>query len=277
MQLFDAHCHLQDKRLFGRFEEVIERADWAGVKKMALKGTCQSDWTRVERLGEACEGIEPSFGLHPWFIANRTETWESDLRQFLIRNHSAGVGEIGIDHALSNYDAEDQARVLRAQLAIAREMKRPATIHCRRAWGALAEILKEFGSFPDGILIHCYGGSPEMIRELLKYNAWFSFSGTITRPNNKMAARSLPATPSERIMIETDTPDLYPYIRKDKPRKTRPLRNEDEKSAEFGKKLNEPACLPFVLEKASELRRESCSELAKLCFENAERFFRTFV
>ena len=136
------------------------------------------------------------------------------------------------------------------------------TIHCRQAWGRLIELLDEFGGLPRGMLIHCFGGSAEMATELVKRGAYISFSGSITRPNARKAGPAIRTVPDDRILIETDAPDILPH-------------NVDEASCLVveGQLLNEPAHLRSILAKAAELRGVSEESLAELTYCNAERFF----
>jgi TatD DNase family protein len=251
MKLFDCHNHIQDERLFPQIDAVMKRAREAGVVKMGVKGCCEADWPRVIEIMETYEGIYPSFGLHPWFIAERSGAWLETLEQLLIQYPQAGVGEIGIDHAIEDRNDADQEAVFLAQLELARRLERPVTIHCRQAWGRLIELLDEFGELPCGMLIHCFGGSAEVATQLVKRGCWISFSGSITRPNNRKAGPAICAVPDDRILIETDAPDLLPT------------------TAEGP--LNTPAHVRLVLEKAAGLRGIPAAELAELTFRNAER------
>ena len=257
MKLFDCHNHIQDERLFPTLGNVMQRARAAGVVAMGVKGCCEADWLRVVQILETYDGIFPAFGLHPWFIVGRSPGCFQTLEKLLLEYPQASVGEIGIDHAIVDRDDADQESVFLAQLEIARRLERPVTIHCRRAWGRLIELLDQFGDLPRGMLIHCFGGSAEVATELVKRGGYISFSGSITRPNARKAGSAIRAVPADRLLIETDAPDIMPT------------------TAEGD--LNEPANLRLVLAKAAELRGMSEAELAELTFNNAERFssFRT--
>ena len=254
MKLFDAHNHIQDERLFPQIDAVMERARCAGVVGMGVKGCREDDWPRVVAIMEAYDGIHPAFGLHPWFIANRSGRWLQTLEELLANHPQASVGEIGIDHAIGERDDADQEAVFLAQLDLAKRLERPVSIHCRQAWGRLIELLDESGAPPRGMLIHCFGGSAEVALELVRRGGHISFSGSITRPGNKKAGPALRAVPADRLLIETDAPDILPST-----------------AAEGG--LNEPALLRLVLAKAAELRGIPETELAALTYRNAERFF----
>ena len=253
MKLFDCHNHIQDDRLFPDISNVMERAFAAGVTQLGVKGCCEADWPRVVEIYKTYSGIYPSFGLHPWFIRERSGEWLQTLENLLLEFPAAAIGEIGIDHAVEERDDEDQEKVFIQQLELARNLERPVTIHCRRAWGRLIELLDHFGDLPRGMLIHCFGGSAEVAVELVKRGGYISFSGSITRPNVRKAKGAIRAVPDDRILIETDAPDILPT------------------TAEGP--LNEPANVRFVLEKAAELKDCTQQELAMLTMDNAVRFF----
>ena len=253
MKLFDSHNHIQDERLFPDLGNVMIRAAENGVIRMGVKGCCENDWPRVIEIYKTYEGIYPSFGLHPWFIKDRTDQWLQTLENLLVEYPESAVGEIGIDHAIDDRDDAEQEAVFFQQLELARNLERPVSIHCRRAWGRLIELLDQCGELPRGMLIHCFGGSAEVAIELVKRGGYISFSGSITRPNARKAGLAIRAVPDDRILLETDAPDILP-------------------STAEGPH-NEPAYVRLVLEKAAEFKGCSEMELAKQTFRNAEHFF----
>ena len=97
MKLFDAHCHLQDSRIFSDAEDIIINAKVKHIIKIAIKSTAEQDWQRVGKLSRDFDSLNPSFGLHPWFLSLRSEKWKDELREYLLSYPEAGIGEIGID------------------------------------------------------------------------------------------------------------------------------------------------------------------------------------
>ena len=256
MKLFDAHCHLQDSRIFSDAEDVIFNAKLKDIIKIAVKSTTEQDWQRVGKLSRDFDSLNPSFGLHPWFLSLRSREWKDELRKYLLAYPKAGIGEIGIDpNTKGDFGVEitEQEEIFCNQLDLAKEFKRPVSIHCRTAWGRLIKILKETGELPAGMMIHCFGGSVETAKELLNLGAYISFSGTITRVNNKKVSEVVKIIPSDKILIETDAPDLLPFGSDDK--------------------INSPENLIFVLKKAAEFRNEPLNLLAEQTFINTCRFF----
>lgn len=252
-ELVDAHLHLQDERFKTDVAELVKRAEQAGVTSLFCCGTEEKDWPAVADLASRYACVRPFFGVHPWFTAGRTPNWREQLLSFLQAWPLAGVGEIGLDSVVGA--GPDQEGLFREQLIVARDYGRPAAIHCRRAWEKLLAILAAVGELPGGFLVHSYSGSVDLIPSLAARGSYFSFSGSITWPNNKRGQLAIKAVPADRLLLETDAPDLLPY------------------GLPSGQ-LNEPANLQFVLATAAALREVSPLELARQTTANAKRFGR---
>ncbi|XP_041009728.1 uncharacterized metal-dependent hydrolase YabD [Juglans microcarpa x Juglans regia] len=217
MKLFDAHCHLQDPRILSRAPQLIATALDAGVVRFAVNGVSEKDWHLVKQMGEKYTSVIPCFGLHPWYVAERTPNWFNTLKECLESTPSAAVGEIGLDKGSrgKEIDFSDQIDVFRQQLELARELKKPASVHCVRAFGDVLQIMKSIGSFPAGVILHSYLGSAEMVPEFAKLGAYFSFSGYLMSLEARKAKKMLRAVPSERILLESDAPDALPKSERD--------------------------------------------------------------
>lgn len=252
MQLFDAHCHLQDERLAGRLPDLLSRAEQAGVRRMLCCGCHERNWDAVLAIAQAHPQIVPSFGIHPWYMDGRTDDWLEILERFL-SGQPSGVGEIGIDHAVTPRADEEQEAVFIAQLRLARRLKRPVSLHCRKAWERLLKILSQEGGVGWGGLIHSYSGSAELVKPLEEMGAYISFSGAITLPGNKRARRALAAVSSDRLLIETDSPDLPP--------------------AGADGAVNEPANLKLVAACVSDILQKKLDWVAEQTLANARRLF----
>ena len=250
--MIDAHNHLQDLRLTGQRPELIGDMKSAGVTACIVNGTCEKDWPAVAALARDHPGfVIPSFGLHPWKVGQRSKDWLATLRQYLSAFPDAPVGECGLDRWMKSTDLKSQHEVFRAQLQLAAELHRPLTIHCLKAWAPLLAELREESKLPK-FLLHSYGGSLETARELLKLGAFFSFSGYFLHPHKEKIRAVFAALPPDRILVETDAPDMAP------PHPEFPLDG-----------LNHPANLPFVARKLSGI-----TGLPQSVFnDNAKHFF----
>ncbi|OQA29263.1 MAG: putative deoxyribonuclease YcfH [Verrucomicrobia bacterium ADurb.Bin345] len=257
MRLFDAHCHLQDDRLTPHLDGVISRARAAGVERFLCCGSSEADWGHVAKLAERVDGVVPAFGLHPWYLGDRTPGWKQALKD-CVERHRGMIGEIGLDHALKDRGDADQESVFLEQLAVARERKLPASIHCRQAWGRMIEVLSDFGPHPPGLVFHAFSGTVELIAKLVELGGYFSFCGTLTYSGNSRAHKSAVAVPEDRLLVETDAPDLPP-----------PEPDVPALGVVNGKAVNEPANLVCVVRKLAELRRCTEEHIADITWRNA--------
>lgn len=253
ISFFDAHCHLQDPRVRADLSGVLLRARNAGVTAMSCCGSCESDWPEVKRLAQSNGAVLPSFGLHPWYVGERTGEWADALAALLKETPGAGVGEIGLDHALDASTFGDQESAFSRQLAIAAEYCRPVTIHCRRAFGRLIELIRLSGGILQGGIVHSYSGPPDLVKTLERFGLSISFSGSITFSGSKRARASVAAVSPGRLCLETDSPDIVPHG--------------------CAAPVNEPANITAVARAAAELLGVTVRDVAELTYRNASRVF----
>ncbi|NJM38980.1 MAG: TatD family hydrolase [Akkermansiaceae bacterium] len=205
----DSHNHLQDARLGGTVL-VIAKMKQAGVTRCLVNATDESDWPAVEKLSEnELDFISPAFGIHPWKAHTAVAGWQQRLQDLLGKHPSASVGECGLDQWIADPKLEIQQPIFIDQLRIAREMNRPVTIHCLKAWNALFEAFAET-PLPSRFLMHSFGGSIEIARRLIPLGAFFSFSGHFLHPRKSAALEVYHQLPRDRILLETDAPDMLP-------------------------------------------------------------------
>jgi len=253
--MIDAHCHLTDKRLLPRVDEIIQRALDAGVKQMICSGTSPADWPVVLELADRFPCIIPTLGLHPWFIAEPPPDWLSVLKATLLERPNTAIGEIGLDHLRNSEQNAEEEKCFRQQIELAKELQRPFIIHCVRAWSSLLKILHEQAPFERGFMIHAYSGSSEIIHELADLGAYFSFAGSATNPNSSRIRKAVKQVPSDRLLIETDSPDFLPW------------------NIQNRKAANEPGKLPHILNAIAELCATPPDKMAIQTIENTTALF----
>ena len=112
MRLTDAHCHLQDARFGEQLNDALTRCRELGLTRWMVNGTRESDWENVAALARTHPELRCSFGLHPWWQAQRSTNWRTVLEEFLMRYPEAGIGETGLDRWMEGFDMEDQTAVL---------------------------------------------------------------------------------------------------------------------------------------------------------------------
>jgi TatD DNase family protein len=276
--LCDAHNHLQDDWLAPHLDAIAAECARLGIGAMVVNGTAESDWPRVAELARRFPFVRPSYGLHPWDVAGRSPTWRETLRARLVAEPRAAVGEIGIDRwildsarpadlppgQLPPAPLAEQIEVFLAQLALAVELDRPASIHCLQAWGKLNELLHRRPLPRRGFLLHAYGGPAEMVPGFAQLGAYFSFNGAFLAERKTGHRFAFRAVPIDRLLVETDAPAMLPPT----PWLTHPLPPSPE-----GKPVNHPAHLAATYEGLAQLREVPLPGLTTQVAENFARLF----
>lgn len=258
--IIDSHIHLTDYESGADIGAIIESACAAGVSHLVCNGTSEHDWQSVLALAGNHQEVIPFLGLHPWFVQKSSADWLAKLEE-LVASCSCGIGEAGLDKLVEPRDQALQENAFRAQLDLARRYGRPITIHCVRAWGWLMDILRTEESIPR-FLVHAYGGPTDLIPELTRFGGYFSFSGKVLDTRFERARKALLKVPSDRLLIETDAPNMLP-----------PLEHcAQTVIASDGSPHNHPANLTLILNGIADLLNESPTRLKARLWENTMEF-----
>jgi len=187
---------------------------------------------RAVALAERYDFLYAAVGIHPENCAGWVEEELAAIRELAGHPKTVAIGEIGLDYYWEkNPPRELQQEVFRRQLQLARELDLPVIIHDREAHGDTLAILREIPGVRG--VFHCYSGSPEMARELLKMGWYLGFDGPVTYRNTRRAPEVAAAAPLDRILIETDSPYLTPLPHRGKRNDSRNVRAVAEKLAEW--------------------------------------------
>lgn len=252
MPIFDTHAHYDDSRFDGDRDAVLAALPEAGVELVLDPGCDLPSSRAAAALAERYSHVYAAAGIHPENCAGFQDADLAALRQLLAQPKVAAIGEIGLDYYWEqNPPRELQQRVLRDQLALAQELGLPVIVHDREAHADSLAIVQEFPAVRG--VFHCFSGSVEMARELLKRGWYLGFDGPVTYKSNKKAAEVLAVTPLERILVETDSPYMAPE----------PCRG----------KRNDSSLLVYVLEKIAALKGVSAEEMTRITQENGCRLF----
>jgi len=248
---YDAHLHLQDPRLAGCLEEAFAYYEAGGAGRVVCNGVGEADWPDVEVLSRTHPVVLPSYGLHPWQVGKQSPQWRDDLRRRWDQG-GCGAGEIGLDRWIEGYDLPAQEDAFCWQFAEAAARDLPISIHCLRAWGELHRLLRELPRPRRGFLLHSYGGSAELGRQLARLGARFSIAGHFGRPRKRRQREVFASLPEGRLLVETDAPDMLgpPELVE------RPARDA------AGQPVNHPANLEAVYRFAAELRQRPLEDFA---------------
>lgn len=219
--MIDSHCHLTFHKFESDVDDVIARAEEAGIKAMINVGTQISSSTEVVLLAEKHASVYASVGVHPHHADKVQENWIEELRRLTEHKKVIAIGECGMDFFsyVSNgiVDPKLQEKVFRAQIELSIEKGLPLQIHNRQAGEKVIEILGDYKndlSSKPGVF-HCFAGSFEILDCALDLGFYIGFDGNVTYPGlapgettalSDLAIR----TPIERMLIETDSPYLTP-------------------------------------------------------------------
>jgi TatD DNase family protein len=258
MYFIDSHCHLHDGRIYKDIPDIMARAEAAGVKYLVTCATKENNFKRTAELAMEYGSVLPCFGIHPWFVETLSENWQQALVNFLT-THGSGIGETGLDFMDKKANKDLQIQVFSFHLSLAMELERPINIHIRKAWDVFIHLLKKNGPLKKPGLIHSYSGSADMIPLLEKYNLYISFSGSVTRPNARKVIKSLKAVSRNRLLFETDSPDINPFLQ--------------EPKMNTMNKFNEPENLPAIAAIAAKRSQMGFEEFANQAYHNSLSVF----
>jgi len=251
----DSHSHIQFKNEFPDVEQVILRADSAGVDKQVLVGcTPRDSMPAIEFVKKYAMGkFRAVIGVHPHDSNLLTEDVISDLRNLSEKNPEvSGIGEIGLDYFRNLQPKEVQEKAFRMQLSLARELNLPVVIHVRDAWEEALKILAEEKN--REVVMHCFSGNFTQAKECWERGYHLAFGGALTYPKNESLRDLAVVVPDELILIETDCPYLPPQ----------PYRG----------KRNEPAYIVETAKVLAAVRGVSLEDVAKVTTQNALKVFR---
>lgn len=250
--LIDSHCHITCDELYERIDEVMMNAKANQVEKMLVICTHFNEFERAKKLQQQYSYIDIAMGFHPSDLYDFNEEDYKHLEILLKNKEIIALGEIGLDYHWDDVAREDQKKGFIRQIMIANQYQAPILIHMRDATKDTMDILREYGH--TKFLMHCYSGSKETAREIMKMGGYISFAGPITFKN----ARGLNEVPQvcdiKRILVETDSPYLTPH----------PYRG----------KRNEPMYIQYTFEKVAELLKMDKEELALRMQKNYHEFLK---
>lgn len=249
----DSHAHLDGPTFDDDRTAVLQRAREAGVSAIINVGCDMISCHSSIALAETHPNIYAAVGIHPHDAAGVTEEDFRQLQQWAAHPKVVAVGEIGLDYYRDLSPKDSQRKIFIRQMALAREVKLPIIIHDRDAHGEIMELLRqEFHGIPGGVM-HCYSGSVEMAKEVVKMGLHISIAGPITFKNSRKLEAVVEEINLKWLLIETDAPYLTPE----------PYRG----------RRNESAYVQYTAEKIAVIKKLPLEEVAAVTSANARRLF----
>ena len=241
--LIDTHCHLHDREFFTaeQAEEMLKRANDAGVKRVICIGTSHKDSVEAEKFAKEHSGVYWTYGVHPDGAKEYTQS--SSIR--ISDSHPIAIGEVGLDYHFDGYDREAQIRLFEQMLQLAIDNNLPVSFHVREAFEDFFAVVANFPSVRG--VVHSFSDSKKKLKRILETTDFY------IGVNGLATYSTLPLPPLERILLETDAPFLTPV----------PFRGI----------INEPAYVPCIADWLSQKMGVGLETIEKETTRNAEKLF----
>jgi len=251
--MIDSHCHLDHEPLLSDLTNVLQRSKDVGIEKLLTISTSRESFSRVKELVNRDEMIYGTIGIHPHESSTNIITANEIIDNLKNNKKIIGIGETGLDFYYNNSEKDKQIASFIEHIKASITTNIPLIVHSRNAEDETFEILNEYKDENIKILMHCFTGSKEFAEKLLSLNSYFSASGIITFKNSVDLQETFKSIPTEKILIETDSPFLAPVPNR-------------------GKK-NEPSFIDFTAAKLAEIKNISKKELIELTTNNFNKLF----
>lgn len=248
--IFDTHAHYDDERFQEDLPELLAALPQKGVVGVIACGVNAETSRFAARLSETYDYIHAAAGFHPLNLEDVPENPTAILRELLKNPKTVAVGEIGLDYYYEKESRDAQLRLFEQQLQVANELSLPVIVHDREAHEDTLRLLKQYK--PRGV-VHCFSGSVEMAKEVLKLGMYIGLGGAVTFKNAVKPVEVAKIVPQDRLLVETDAPYMTPV----------PFR---------GKRCDS-SHIAYTAERLSEIRGEETQDLLTYTAENARRLF----
>ena len=252
--MIDTHCHLTFEDLIGDIDGVVARSRQAGVTSWITVGTDPQENQKAIELTRRFENMYAAVAIHPHDARIVTDEILQELKELAQDEKVVAIGETGLDYHYNHSLHEDQRRVFADHLKLAAELDLPVIIHCRKAFDETVEILERHGSGTEKVVFHCFSGSAEQAKILIKRGFYFSFTGVVTFKNAEKTRKAASVIPVDRLMLETDCPYMSPE----------PMRKQ---------KINEPALMLHTAKYLAELKQMDLADFANAVTATSKNFF----
>lgn len=254
MKLIDSHCHLNYEGLAERQDMVLAAARARGVGGFLNISTRQKEWDAVIAVADAHDDVWATVGVHPHEADAHPDLGAAALCSAAAHPRVVAIGECGLDYFYDKSDRAAQRDRFQAHIEAARESGLPLVVHTRDAEEDTGEMLeREIAKGGVRGVLHCFTGSTELARKAMDLGFYISMSGIVTFKNAQALQETAKLIPSDRLLVETDSPFLAPV----------PNRG----------KTCEPAFVVDTAHFLAELRQEKIEDLAEATTEN---FFKLF-
>lgn len=249
--IFDTHAHYDDEKFDEDRKSLLESLPSKGVVNIINCGCdLQSSLKSIE-FTEKYDYFYCAVGIHPSNITDASYEELDKIKELYRRDKCVAVGEIGLEYHYDFVPKDLQLDIFEKQLRLANELDLPVIVHDREAHEDTINILKKYK--PKGV-VHCFSGSVEMAKEVLKLGMYIGLGGAVTFKNARKPLEIAEYLPSDRLLLETDCPYMSPV----------PFRGQ----------RNSSDLIAFSAKKIAEVRNTDTQQLINIAAENAHRLFK---
>lgn len=247
--IVDAHCHYDDSWFDEDREELLKILPESGVALAICNAVDLNSAEVIKGYAEKYPYIYFTAGFHPENLENIPSGYGEKIAEYLKHEKCVAIGEIGLDY---HWDIPKplQLQMFEEQLRLSKELYVPVVVHDREAHGDTMDLLRKYR--PKG-LMHCFSGSVELMREVMKLGMSISLGGVVTFKNARHSVDCVKEAPLDRLLLETDAPYMSPV----------PFRG----------KRNDSRNIAYVAEKIAEIRDMDAQEILNITAENTKNLF----
>lgn len=252
--MIDTHAHLQDEKI-SDYEIAINNALSGGVEKIICASSNIQNSKEAVKIATKHNCVYATIGIHPEEANSFDDNSIFELTELAKNKKVVAIGEIGLDYHYEFASRDVQKAVFEKQINLANNLGLPIVVHTRDASGDTMDILRaNLNKLKNGVCIHCFNMSLEILKEIMSYNFYISVGGIVTFNNAKNVIDVVKECKIENLMLETDSPYIAPV----------PLRGT----------INEPKNVVYSARKMAEIRGLGYDEFDRITTQNAKRFFR---
>lgn len=251
-QIFDSHAHYDDSAFDEDRDSLLAQLPQRGVCHVVNCGADLSSSRASVSLAQKYPYFYAAVGIHPECAKSAPDDYAEQLENLIVQHKPVAVGEIGLDyHFEENAPREVQKMIFETQILLAKKHDLPIIVHDRDAHGDTLELLLKHR--PAGV-VHCFSGSVEMAREVVRIGMYIGLGGAVTFKNARVPVEVAASIPMERMLMETDCPYMAP--------------------TPFRGKRNDSTLIAYTAAKIAEIRGTTAQQILMETRKNAEKLFR---
>ena len=248
--IFDTHSHYDDSKFNPDREVILNSLQSQGISFVVSCG-CDIDSTQFNfDLAQKYDYMYFAAGFHPENLEGASLEDLRIIEKFAKNKKCVAIGEIGLDYHWMSSSKKVQKDFFEAQIDLAKRLDMPVIIHDREAHGDTLDILKN--TKPKGV-VHCFSGSKEMAKEIIKLGMYIGLNGVVTFNNARKSLEVVKEIPLDKLVLETDCPYLAPV----------PMRG----------KINNSSYIPYIAQKIADILDMDAQELLNQTNENAKKLY----